>query len=104
MRKIVQPIVLCGMKELKDADHSKLHLVYIKNIMSIPNEIMISRDWYNFVHSVRKKIPMKITDMGQNGFLSYSHLLTDKLVNRTKDTDGNPVKWLQIKWLIIRRR
>ena len=65
--------------------------------MSIPNEIMIPSDWYNFVHSVREKVPMKITDMGQNDFLSYSHLLTNKLVTRTKDTDGNPIKWLQIK-------
>ena len=72
--------------------------------MSIPNEIMIPSDWYNFVHSVREKVPMKITDMGQNYFLSYSHLLTDKFVKSTKDTDGNPIKRLQIKWLIIRRK
>jgi len=30
MRKIVQPSILCDMKELKDADQNKLHLVYIK--------------------------------------------------------------------------
>jgi len=57
--------------------------------MSIPNEIMIPRDWYTFVDSVRGKGSMKISEMGQNNFLSYSHLLTDKLVKRTKDTDGN---------------
>jgi len=44
--------------------------------MSIPNEIMTPRDWYNFVHSGRGKVPMKISEMGQNNFLSYSHLLT----------------------------
>ena len=42
---------------------------------------------------------MKVIEMGQNDFLSYSNFLTDKLVKRTKDTDGNPKKWLQIKWL-----
>jgi hypothetical protein len=40
---------------------------------------------------------MKVTEMGQNDFLSYSHLLTDKLIKCTKDTDGNPINWLQIK-------
>ena len=58
---------------------------------------MIPRDLYNFVRSVQGKVPMKVTEMGQNYFLSYSHLLTDKLVKYTKDTDGNPIKWLQIK-------
>ena len=37
--------------------------------------------------------------MEQNYCLSYSYLLTVKLVKRTKDKDGNAIKWLQIKWL-----
>jgi hypothetical protein len=36
---------------------------------------------------------MKVTEMGKNDFLSYLHFLTDKLVKRIKDTDGNPIKW-----------
>ena len=81
----MEPSVLYGMKELKEADQNKLHLVYIKK-MSVSNEIMIPSDWYNFVHSVREKDPKKITDKGHNYFLSFSHLLTDKLVKRIKDT------------------
>jgi hypothetical protein len=38
-KKIPQPSVLCGMKELEDADQKKLHLVYIRR-MSIPNTVL----------------------------------------------------------------
>ena len=96
MEIIDQKFLLPGHTHLEcDVDHARIERAKIHN----PFEIMIPRDWYNFVCSGRWKIPMKVTEIGQNYFLSYSHLLTDKLVKRTKDTDGNPIKWLQIKWL-----
>jgi len=76
-----------------DVDHARIERAKKHNLF----EIMIPRGWYNFVRYVRGKVTMKVTEMGQNDFLSYSHLLTDKLVKRTMDTGGNSIKCLQIK-------
>ena len=80
---IDQKFLLPGHTHLEcDVDHARVERARKNN----PFEIIISRDWYNFVRSVRGKVPMKVTEMGQNYFLPYSHLLTDKPVKRTKDT------------------
>jgi hypothetical protein len=87
---IDQKFLLPGHTHLEfDVDHAQIERPKIHN----PFEIMSPKDWYNFVSSVRGKVPMKVTEMGERFFFSsYSHLLTDKLVKHTKDTDGNPIK------------
>ncbi|KAL4154209.1 hypothetical protein QTP88_002041 [Uroleucon formosanum] len=78
-----------------NSDHSRIERCkkQSESTISIPN------DWYNFVRNVRGKIPLKITEMKQIDFKSFSSFLSGPLVKWTLDTDKEKVNWLKMTWI-----
>jgi len=56
-------------------------------------------NWYNFVRSVRGKVPLKVVEMDQEYFKSFSSFLSGPLVKRNVDVNKEKINWLMIKWL-----
>lgn len=93
---IDQKFLLPGHTHLEcDADHARIERA--KKSYNVP--IMIPRDWYTFVASVRGKKPFIVERMTQSHFLSFSEYLTNELVKRNLDIEKKKVNWLQIRWL-----
>lgn len=93
---IDQQFLLPGHTHLEcDVDHAKIERA--KKFSDIP--IMIQRDWYQFVRTVKGKKPFKIIDMKQEQFFSFSNLVSTSLTKKTEDTDGNKVNWFHIRWI-----
>ncbi|KAE9542460.1 hypothetical protein AGLY_003321 [Aphis glycines] len=78
-----------------DSDHSRIERCkkQSESTISIPN------DWYNFVRNVRGKIPLKVIEMEQIDFKSFSSLLSGPLVKRALDTDKEKINWLKMTWI-----
>ena len=71
---IHQKFLLPGHTHLEfDVDHAQIERPKIHN----PFEIMSPKDWYNFVSSVRGKVPMKVTEMGERFFFFFIFTFTD---------------------------
>ncbi|KAL4120979.1 hypothetical protein QTP88_013573 [Uroleucon formosanum] len=49
--------------------------------------------------NVRGKIPLKVTEMEQIDFKSFSSFLSGPLVKRTLDADKEKVNWLKMTWI-----
>ncbi|KAL4103397.1 hypothetical protein QTP88_018774 [Uroleucon formosanum] len=93
---IDQKFLLPGHTHLEcDVDHTKIERA--KKLSDIP--IMIPRDWYQFVRTVKGKKPFKVTEMKQEQFFSFSNLVSTSLTKKTVDTDGNKVNWFHIRWI-----
>ncbi|KAL4103398.1 hypothetical protein QTP88_018775 [Uroleucon formosanum] len=93
---IDQKFLLPGHTHLEcDVDHTKIERA--KKLSDIP--IMIPRDWYQFVRTVKGKKPFKVTEMKQEQFFSFSNLVSTSLTKKTVDTDGNKVNWFRIRWI-----
>ncbi|KAL4084507.1 hypothetical protein QTP88_000049 [Uroleucon formosanum] len=83
---IDQKFLLPGHTHLEcDVDHTKIERA--KKFSDIP--IMIPRDWYQFVRTVKGKKPFKVIEMKQEQFFSFSNLVSTSLTKKTVDTDGN---------------
>lgn len=78
-----------------DVDHAKIE----RSKKYADVSIMVPRDWFQFVRTVRGKKPFQVHEMNQNDFFNFSKFLTTVLVKRTIDTDGNKVNWFNIKWI-----
>ncbi|KAL4156025.1 hypothetical protein QTP88_000060 [Uroleucon formosanum] len=93
---IDQKFLLPGPTHLEcDVDHTKIERA--KKCSDIP--IMIPRDWYQFVRTVKGKKPFKVIKMKQEQFFSFSNLVSTSLTKKTVDTDGNKVNWFHIRWI-----
>ncbi|KAF0745517.1 Uncharacterized protein FWK35_00022366 [Aphis craccivora] len=93
---IDQKFLVPGHTQLEcDSDHAKIER-YKKQSDSI---IAIPIDWYNFVRSVRGKAPLKVVEMEQEYFKSFSSFLSGPLVKRNVDVNKEKINWLMIKWL-----
>ncbi|KAL4127071.1 hypothetical protein QTP88_011269 [Uroleucon formosanum] len=93
---IDQKFLLPGHTHLEcDVDHTKIERA--KKFSDIP--IMIPRDWYQFVRTVKVKKPFKVIEMKQEQFYSFSNLVSTSLTKKTVDTDGNKVNWFHIRWI-----
>ncbi|KAL4136457.1 hypothetical protein QTP88_008005 [Uroleucon formosanum] len=93
---IDQKFLLPGHTHLEcDVDHTKIERA--KKFSDIP--IMIPRDWYQFVRTVKGKKPFKVIEMKQEQFFSFSNLVSTSLTKKTVDTDGNKVNWFHIRWI-----
>ncbi|KAL4127135.1 hypothetical protein QTP88_011333 [Uroleucon formosanum] len=93
---IDQKFLLPGHTHLEcDVDHTKIERA--KKFSDIP--IMIPRDWYQFVRTVKGKKPFKVIVMKQEQFFSFSNLVSISLTKKTVDTDGNKVNWFHIRWI-----
>lgn len=68
-----------------------------KKTTEIP--IMVPRDWFQFVRTVRGKKPFQVDEMTQEHMLSFSKLVQEHMTRRTTDTEGRKVNWLEIKWI-----
>ncbi|KAL4103302.1 hypothetical protein QTP88_018679 [Uroleucon formosanum] len=91
---IDQKFLLPGHTHLEcDVDHTKIERA--KKFSDIP--IMIPRDWYQFVRTVKGKKPIKVIEMKQEQFFSFSNLVSTSLTKKTVDTDGNKVNWFHIR-------
>ncbi|KAE9521520.1 hypothetical protein AGLY_018076 [Aphis glycines] len=83
---IDQKFLLPGHTHLEcDVDHAKIERA--KKFSDIP--IMVPRDWYQFVKSVRGQKPFKVIEMNQQHFFSFSNLVSTTLIKKNIDTDGN---------------
>jgi len=93
---IDQKFLVPGHTHLEcDSDHAKIKR-YKKQSDSI---IAIPMDWYNFVRSVRGKVPLKVVEMEQEHFKSFSSFFSGPLVKRNVDVNKEKINWLMIKWL-----
>ncbi|KAL4085155.1 hypothetical protein QTP88_027447 [Uroleucon formosanum] len=93
---IDQKFLLPGHTHLEcDVDHTKIERA--KKFSDIP--IMIPRDWYQFVRTVKGKKPFKVIEMKQEQFFSFSNLVSTSLTKKTVGTDGNKVNWFHIRWI-----
>ncbi|KAL4127001.1 hypothetical protein QTP88_011199 [Uroleucon formosanum] len=93
---IDQKFLLPGHTHLEcDVDHTKIERA--KKFSDIP--IMIPRDWYQFVRTVKGLKPFKVIEMKQEQFFSFSNLVSTSLTKKTVDTDGNKVNWFHIRWI-----
>ncbi|KAL4127037.1 hypothetical protein QTP88_011235 [Uroleucon formosanum] len=91
---IDQKFLLPGHTHLEcDVDHTKIERA--KKFSDIP--IMIPRDWYQFVRTVKGKKPFQVIEMKQEQFFSFSNLVSTSLTKKTVDTDGNKVNWFHIR-------
>ncbi|XP_031328822.1 uncharacterized protein LOC116159878 [Photinus pyralis] len=63
-------------------------------------EIEVPHDWCNFIRNIRRSPPLQVVEMPQKEFLNFSSLLSDKLVHRKKNDDGEAIPWIKIKWLM----
>lgn len=91
-----QKFLVSGHTHLEcDSDHSRIERCkkQSESTISIPN------DWYNFVRNVRGKIPLKVIEMEQIDFKSFSSLLSGPLVKRALDTDKEKINWLKMTWI-----
>jgi len=91
-----QKLLVPGHTHLEcDSDHSRIERCkkQSESTISIPN------DWYNFVRNVRGKIPLKVIEMEQIDFKSFSSLLSGPLVKRALDTDKEKINWLKMTWI-----
>lgn len=64
--------------------------------------IFTPRDWLVFISSIERKCGGKmfhVHDRLDGGFKAWSKLQRGSLVNRKKDTAGNKVEWLKIRWM-----
>lgn len=98
LQVIDQKFLLPGHTHLEcDSDHARIEKA--KKFTSVP--IMVPRDWFQFVRTVRGKKPFQVIEMNQDNFISFSQLYSagQKLVKRTNDKDGNKIQWLNIKWM-----
>lgn len=102
MEVIDQKFLLPGHTRLEcDSDHARIERA--KKLLGNDFKIMIPRDWFQFVRSVRGKKDFKVIEMTQNDFLAFSTLFKNNniLIKRAKqcDSDGERFHWLKIKWL-----
>jgi len=96
LQMIDQKFLVPGHTHLEcDSDHARIER-YKKQSDSV---IAIPMDWYNFVRSVRGKVPLKVVEMEQEHFKSFSTFLSGPLVKRNVDTHKEKINWLKIKWL-----
>lgn len=78
-----------------DVDHARIERA--KKSTEIP--IMVPRDWFQFVRTVRGKKPFQVHEMSQEDFMSFSTIVRELLIRRTTDTEGRKINWLQMKWI-----
>lgn len=95
---IDQKFLIPGHTHLEcDADHARIERAKKTSEM----KIMVPRDWFNFVRTVRGKIPMQVHVMESDDFKQFSHIYKAFLTRRKKDVNNDPIKWLQIRWLRV---
>lgn len=95
---IDQKFLLPGHTRLEcDSDHARIERS--KKHIADDFKIMVPRDWFQFVRSLRGKSKFAVIEMTQEDFLAFSKVLSKSLVKRTSDTEGEKVSWLKIKWL-----
>lgn len=93
---IDQKFLLPGHTHLEcDADHSRIE----KAKKSTDMAIMIPRDWFVFVGTVRGKLPFKVIRMTQKDFFSFSQYLRSPLMKKHQNVDKEKVRWLDIRWM-----
>lgn len=91
-----QKFLLSGHTHLEcDVDHARIERS--KKTAEIP--IMVPRDWFQFVRTVRGKKPFQVHEITQQHIFSFSKLVQDYVTRRTIDTEGMKVNWLEIKWI-----
>lgn len=91
-----QKFLLSGHTHLEcDVDHARIERA--KKTAEVP--IMVPRDWYQFIRTLRGKKPFHVHEMTQENIMSFSTVVQEHFIRRTVDTDGNKVNWLEIKWL-----
>lgn len=91
-----QKFLLPGHTHLEcDADHARIERS--KKTTEIP--IMVPRDWFQFVRTVRGKKPFQVHEMTQEHIFSFSKLVQEYMTRRPTDTEGNKVNWLEMKWI-----
>lgn len=62
-------------------------------------QIFVPEDWMNVIRTAKHKKPQfKVISMHRMEFLSTG-TLEKAVCNRKKDTEGNSVNWLQMRWL-----
>lgn len=78
-----------------DSNHARIERAKKSSEM----KISIPHDWFQFVRTVRGKIPLHVVEMKNNDFLSFSSLIKDIYMKRTSDTAGKKINWLMIRWI-----
>ncbi|KAF3837648.1 hypothetical protein F7725_009416, partial [Dissostichus mawsoni] len=55
--------------------------------------------YYTLVRMARRNRPYKVIELGHSDFLDFKSFSQHTVRNRTKDTEGQTVRWQKIKWL-----
>lgn len=82
---IDQKFLLPGHTHLEcDVDHARIERA--KKTAEI--SIMVPRDWFQFVRTVKGKKPFQVHEMDQKDILSFSKLVQERFTRRKTNTEG----------------
>ena len=56
-------------------------------------------DYYRIVAMARRKNPFRVRIVATEEFVDFKDLAKSKMRNRSRDNNGNVVRWLKIKWM-----
>ena len=57
------------------------------------------QDYYRIVAMARRKNPFRVRIVATEEFVDFKDLAKSKMRNRSRDNNGNVVRWLKIKWM-----
>lgn len=66
-------------------------------------DIELPKDWSTLVRLIPRKHGIKVVDMHQHEFLNLKRLLSSHYTHRKKNTNGEVISWLNIRWLQYRK-
>ena len=78
---------------------------YFGNIESARRKalhIYVPEHWYDLIRTARCENPFAVTVMENEDFVDIK-TLKKAIVNRKKDTARNPVDWLSMRWIQLRK-
>lgn len=75
---------------------------FIEKRAKTSSNIFSPRDWYDIILGCRKKNKYFLTEMTHEDFLSTQNL-EKSVTNRKKNVDGDPLNWLQMRWIRIEK-
>lgn len=55
--------------------------------------------YYTLVRAARRKNPYKVHELNHKEFIDFKTVASTKIKNKTKDDEGQQVKWLKMKWM-----
>lgn len=75
---------------------------FVEKRSKTSSNIFSPRDWYDIILGCRKSNKYFLTEMSHEDFLSTFNL-EKTITNRKRNVDGQPLNWLQMRWIRIEK-